>query len=110
MENINSLWQKVLGKLQISLSSVPYELWFLPIEVLEYRDNKVLVLVAPSTTARNQILKNHFGALADAVKNVFDAETEIEVLDQTDKEAYLAERSQNLSVEVSPDDEDDRHL
>ena len=57
MENIKSLWGKVLNKLQVVLSSVSYELWFEPIEVLEYRDNKVLVLVAPSTTARNQILK-----------------------------------------------------
>lgn len=105
MENINSLWQKVLGKLQISLSSVPYELWFLPIEVLEYRDNKVLVLVAPSTTARNQILKNHIGALEAAVKEVFDAETEINVLDTHEKEDYLAEKSKEPTA-IAFDDDD----
>ena len=105
MENINSLWQKVLGKLQISLSSVPYELWFLPIEVLEYRDNKVLVLVAPSTTARNQILKNHIGALEAAVKEVFDAETEINVLDTHEKEDYLAEKSKE-PTSIAFDDDD----
>ena len=107
MENIKSLWGKVLNKLQVVLSSVSYELWFEPIEVLEYKNNKVLVLVASTPTAKNQILKNHFGALSDAVKQIFDAETEIEVLDQNDKEAYLTERSQTLSVEVAPDDEDD---
>lgn len=106
MENINSLWQKVLGKLQISLSSVPYELWFEPIEVLEYKDNKVLILVAPSTTARNQILKNHLGALEDAVKTVFDAETEINVLDAQEKEDYLAEKSKQPSSVTFEDEED----
>ena len=106
MENINSLWQKVLGKLQISLSSVPYELWFLPIEVLEYRDNKVLVLVAPSTTARNQILKNHLAALEAAVKEIFDEETEINVLDIHEKEDYLAEKSKTPADIAVFDDED----
>ena len=80
MENIKSLWSKVLGKLQVVLSSVSYELWFEPIEVLEYKNNKVLVLVASTPTAKNQIVKNHFGVLGDAVKNIFDAETEIDIL------------------------------
>ena len=107
MENIKSLWGKVLSRLQVVLSSVSYQLWFEPIEVLEYKNSKVLVLVASTPTAKSQILKNYFGALSDAVKIVFDAETEIEVLDQNDKDAYLAERSQSLSVqEVSADEED----
>ena len=107
MENVKSLWSKVLSRLQVVLSSVSYELWFEPVEVLEYKNNKVLVLVASTPTAKNQILKNHFLALSDAVKHVFDNETEIEVLDQNDKDAYLAERSQNLNVQAIGEDEED---
>lgn len=104
MENIKASWEGVLSKLQVSLSSVSYELWFEPIKVLEYRDNKTLVLVASSTTAKNQILKNYFHILSDTVKNVFDQQTEIEVLDENDKEKYLTEKS--LTMKNPQVDED----
>lgn len=103
MENIKSSWEKVLSKLQISLSSVSYELWFEKLEVLEYTDNKILKLVAASTTAKNQILKNHFRVLSETVKSVFDEETEIDVLDESDKEKYLSEKSQILKTSQNDD-------
>lgn len=107
MENVNVMWQKVLKRLEVALSIVAYELWFEKLEVVEYRDNKTLVLVANNTTAKNQILKEHnFKPLQNAVSEVFDENTEIEVLDEEQRQSYLAEREKQAVDGEAQDDED----
>ncbi|MDD4815751.1 MAG: chromosomal replication initiator protein DnaA [Clostridia bacterium] len=89
MEEIKSLWNKVLSKLEVQVSSVSFELWIKTIEVLEYRENKVLVLVASTTTAKNQLIKNHLKQIKETVFQVFDENTEVEIIDLVEKEQYI---------------------
>lgn len=95
MEDIKSLWGKILSKLEIVTSTVSFELWIKPLEVLEYRDNKVLVIVTSTTTAKNQIIKNHLRQITEIVKQVFDENTDIEIIDQDEKEQYLKKYQPN---------------
>ena len=108
MEDIKSLWGKILSKLELVTSTVSFELWIKPLEVLEYRDNKVLVIVASTTTAKNQIIRNHLRQITDIVKQVYDENTEIEIIDQDEKEQYLKKYKPNAQGDfVFKSDEND---
>ena len=92
MEDINSLWQKVLAKLEVQVSTVSFELWIKPIEVLDLVD-KNLYIVTSSITAKNQILKNHLQLIQDCVRFVFNPDTEVVVFDHEEKENYLKNKT-----------------
>ena len=80
MQELKSMWQKVLSKIENMVTVVSYDLWIEPIVPLEFKDNKKLVLVANSTTAKNQLQKNHFNQLKECIESVFGAQIEIEIL------------------------------
>ena len=103
MEDLNSLWQKVLHKLEVSVSSVAFELWLKPLEILDLVDN-TLIVVVQSTTAKNQILKNHQRQLEEAVRVVFNEETKFELITPEEKELYIQE--QEVATEELATDEE----
>lgn len=104
MEDINSLWKKVLSKLELQVTSVSYDLWIAPIEILDFKDEKTLILVASNKTAKNQILKNHLKQIEEAVKLVFSPVAEIVVFSPEEKEEYLQEN--NARVDLPQKDND----
>lgn len=89
MQEIQELWQKVLNKLEMLVTVVSFDLWIRTIEVLDFKENKSLVLVASSTFAKNQLLKNHKGQLKDAVESVFGENVDFEILDTHEKDSYI---------------------
>lgn len=102
MEDLNSLWQKVLQKLEVSVSSVAFELWLKPIEALDLVDN-TLIIVAQSATAKNQILKNHQRQIEDGIRIVFNDDTKFELITPEEKELYIQE--QETTEEINGDEE-----
>ena len=103
MQELKSMWQKVLSKIENMVTVVSYDLWIEPIVPLEFKDNKKLVLVANSTTAKNQLQKNHFNQLKECIESVFGAQIEIEILDPAEKEEYVRQNKieNNQTVENS---------
>lgn len=99
MEDIKTLWERVLQKLEISTSSISFELWLKTMEVLEFKDDQTLILVASTTTAKNQIIKNHLRILNQYVKLYFGENVEIEIIDQDEKEKYLENSKIKTEVE-----------
>lgn len=97
MSEIENLWGSVLNKLELITNAVSYELWIKTLSVLEYVDGRVLIIVAASTTAKNYINNHYIRIIEDTVKQVFDENTIIKVIDPAEKEDYLAEQklSQN---------------
>lgn len=102
MEKINELWDKVLQKLEISVSSVAFELWLSPLEVLGLKDGS-LIVVAQNSTAKSQIQKNYFKPLEDAVKIVFSEDTAIELIGPDEREMYEEKQEEELEMEVDAD-------
>lgn len=96
MQEIQEMWSKVLSKLEMQVTVVSFDLWIRTIEVVDFRDNKTLVLVASSTFAKNQLGKNHKEQLKEAIHAVFGEFSEFEILDPQEKENYL---KQNKSQE-----------
>ena len=64
-------WEAVLNKLEMMVSAVSFDLWIKPLELLEFKNGSTLVLGASSTTAKNQIVKNHADKLSECILGVF---------------------------------------
>lgn len=89
MQELQIMWERVLSKLEMMTTAVSFDLWIRPLEVLEFKDYNTLILVASSTTAKNQILKNHKIQLQNAINEVFNDNINFEILDQNEKDEYI---------------------
>lgn len=89
MQELTSLWATILEKLQMTVSNVSFIMWFKPLKVLDFVDNKKLVISANSTSAKNQILRNHMDKLNEAVHDIIGENVEVEVLDPSEEIAYV---------------------
>ena len=104
MQDLSSLWQAVLEKLEIIVSNVSYVMWFKPLKVVDFVDGKKLIIATNSTSAKNQILRNYIDKLKSAVEDIFGENIEIEILDQNEEIEYVklnGENSKEKSVEVN---------
>lgn len=104
MQDLSSLWQAVLEKLELNVSNVSYVMWFKPLKVLDFVDGKKLIIATNSTSAKNQILRNYIDKLKSAVEDIFGENIEIEVLDQNEEIEYVkinGENSKEKGVEVN---------
>lgn len=104
MYDLNSLWKAVLDKLELTVSNVSFVMWFKPLKVLDFVDNKKLVIATNSTSAKNQILRNYFDKLASAVKDIFGENIDIEVLDQNEEIEYIkinGEKTKEKEVDIA---------
>lgn len=97
MQELNKLWQQLLDKLELSVSNVSFVMWFKPLKVVDFSQNKTLVLSTKSSFAKNQILKNYFDKLKSIANEVFGEDVEIDILDPNEEKDYLAKNSPNLS-------------
>ncbi len=104
MQDLSSLWQAVLDKLELTVSNVSFVMWFKPLKVVDFVDNKKLVLATNSTSAKNQILRNYFEKLSSAVNDIFGNDTEIEILDQNEEIEYVkvnGDKTKEKEIEVT---------
>lgn len=89
MQELQIMWERVLSKLEMMTTAVSFDLWIRLLEVLEFKDYNTLILVASSTTAKNQLLKNHKIQLQNAINEVFNDNINFEILDQNEKDEYI---------------------
>lgn len=104
MQDLSSLWQAVLDKLELMVSNVSFIMWFKPLKVVDLVENKKLIIATNSTSAKNQILRNYFDKLSSAVNDIFASNLEIEVLDQNEEIEYIkvnGNSAKEKEVEVS---------
>ena len=89
MQDLSSLWQAVLDKLELTVSNVSFVMWFKPLKVVDLVDGNKLIIATNSTSAKNQILRNYFEKLNSAVHDIFGENITIEVLDQNEEIEYI---------------------
>lgn len=100
MEETKSLWNKVLTKLELKVSTVSFELWIKTITLLDYKDGKTLILAASSKTAKNQLIKNHSKQLKEYISQIFNENTDFQILDQDEKDEYIKNLTPSQSNQV----------
>ncbi len=104
MQNINELWQQILEKLELRISTVSFTIWIKPIKPVDLDEKDNLVIASPSVSAKNQILRNFIDKIADCASEVSGKKLNIVVLDQNEEIEYL---DKSKKVEIAPSVKDE---
>lgn len=89
MQDIQVVWQQILEKLELRISTVSYTLWIKTIKPLEIDENGNMIVAAQSVSAKNQILRNFLDKISDCAFEVIGKPLKIVVLDQNEEIDYL---------------------
>ena len=95
------VWAKVLGHMEARLTPQVVSTWFDDTESLELTDQK-LVLYSPSTFRKDIILRRCTGYIKEAMQEIFQMNVEVEVLDETEIEAYRGRSQKPEFIEFNP--------
>ena len=95
------VWAKVLGHMESRLTPQVVSTWFDDTEILELTDQK-LVLYSPSTFRKDIILRRCTGYIKEAMQEIFQMNVEVEVLDETEIEAYRGRSQKPEFIEFNP--------
>ena len=107
MQEIKDIWDKVLEKLELKVSTVSFMLWIKTIKPLEIDEKDNFILAAQSVSAKNQILRNFVDMIGDCCFEIVGKPLKIVVLDQNEELEYLknttsAEKSNVKNDEPNP--------
>ena len=89
MQDIQIVWQQVLEKLELRISSVSFMLWIKTIKPIEIDDKDNFVIAAQSVSAKNQILRNFIDKIGECCFEIVGKPLKIVVLDQNEEIEYL---------------------
>ena len=95
------IWAKVLGHMEQQLTPAVVSTWFDDTEVQELTDQK-LVLFSPSTFRKDMIVSRCAVYIQEALKDLFDMELELIVLDETQIDAYRSRKKKPRFIEFNP--------
>ena len=103
MQDIKVVWDKILEKLELRISSVSFMLWIKTIKPIEIDENNNLVVAAQSVSAKNQILRNFLDKILDCTSEIVGNPLKIVVLDPNEEIEYL--KNNKIEEKVSVKDE-----
>ncbi len=89
MQNVKVLWQQVLEKLELRVSSVSYTLWIKPIKPIEIDEKDNFVIAVQSLSAKNQILRNFIDKIIECCNEISNKTLNLVVLDPNEEIEYL---------------------
>ena len=89
MQDINVIWQQILQKLELRISSVSFMLWIKTIKPIEIDDKDNFIIAAQSVSAKNQILRNFVDKIGDCCFEIVGKPLKIVVLDPNEEIDYL---------------------
>ena len=104
MQDLETIWQKVLEKLELRISTVSYTLWIKTIKPIEIDENGNFVVAAQSVSAKNQILRNFIDKITECATEVSGQPANFIVLDQNEEIDYLKNHTPDEKVVVSKED------
>lgn len=103
MQDITIIWQQILEKLELRISSVSFMLWIKTIKPIEIDDKDNFIIAAQSISAKNQIGRNFMDKISDCCFEVVGKPMKIVVLDPNEEIEYL----KNNKVEEKDNSEKD---
>lgn len=88
MQELKPKWNLVLNKIESEVTAVSFDLWIKTLEPLDIVDGKLVVL-APTTGAKNQLIKLHSEKLKAAIEEIFETISDFVVLDPDEKTEFF---------------------
>lgn len=92
--DLKKQWEEILDIIESEVTAVSFDLWLKTLEPLDIIDNK-LILLASSTTSKNQLLKLHKDKLNSAIERILDGVDEFVAIAPDEKEEFF----KNLNIE-----------
>ena len=92
--DLKKQWEEILDIIESEVTAVSFDLWLKTLEPLDIIDNK-LILLASSTTAKNQLLKLNKEKLNSAIERILDGVDEFVAIAPDEKEEFF----KNLNIE-----------
>lgn len=89
MQDITIIWQQILEKLELRISSVSFMLWIKTIKPIEIDDKDNFIIAAQSISAKNQIGRNFMDKISDCCFEIVGKPMKIVVLDPNEEIEYL---------------------
>ena len=86
--DLKKQWEEILDIIESEVTAVSFDLWLKTLEPLDIIDNK-LILLASSTTAKNQLLKLHKDKLNSAIERILDGVDEFVAIAPDEKEEFF---------------------
>ena len=93
------VWSRVISYLEKQYPTVGTT-YFEDAEMVEIKDNK-LVIYSPTTFRKDMILKHYAHYLVEAMREQFQTEVEIVVLDETELPSYKGEKNRKSFIEFN---------
>lgn len=97
MQELHTLWGKILKKVEYQVSSISYDLWVKTMEPLSFEQPNILVLACQNDIAKKQVERLHGDLLSTVVVDLFGEGASIKFLTPDEKRIYL-EKNQGQSV------------
>ena len=85
MQEISVIWQQVLEKLELRISSDSFMLWIKTIKPIEIDDKDNFIIAAQTVSAKNQILRNFIDKINDCCFEVVGKPLKIVVLEPNEE-------------------------
>ena len=95
------VWAKILGYLEERLTSVTVSGWFDDAEVVELNEEQ-LIIYSPSDFRRDFIRRRCADYIQDALKEIFNSDAKLVVLDEKDLQERKEKKEQGGVLEFNP--------
>jgi len=95
------VWAKIISYLEEHLSSTTVSAWFDDAQVVDLTEES-LIIYAPNEFRREMISRRCAPYIQDALKELFDSNAKLKVLDDNEMEQYQNRGSNPTSVDINP--------
>ena len=95
------VWAKIISYLEEHLSSTTVSAWFDDTQVIELNED-ALIIYAPNEFRREMIARRCAPYIQDALKELFDSNAKLKVLDDGEMEQYNSRGSTPISMDINP--------
>lgn len=90
MQDLETIWQKVLEKLELRISTVSFVLWIKTIKPIEINENGDFVIATQNSLAKTQILRNFLDKIVECATEVVGQDNvKFVVLDPNEEIEYV---------------------
>lgn len=102
MKDMVDVWKEMLSTLEVEIHALGFDVWIKPLRPLKIEDD-ILVLVAPSSGAQNEVVSRYLPLMKNALRRVEDAPVGLTVVCEEDlPQGGNNEADKKAAVEPTP--------
>ncbi|MDE7464747.1 MAG: hypothetical protein K2M48_06930, partial [Clostridiales bacterium] len=84
MKDSEIVWQEMLSILEVEIHALGFDVWIRPLRPIETEDEDCLVLRAPTTALKSEVMTRYMPLMKQAMRNLVGALSEITIIPAQD--------------------------